>query len=420
MRRLVIALLLLTVACGQAQARPVTSPQDATTTTPSATATSAVDPIPSGSPNPSSNPNPNPTPSSIPIPTPTTSSSLVFAALEAKGTTASKIPQWNTIAIAGLDGYERAKTTFTPMRFPDVGCMAPLLPLSAHIAAGRVYFADGSGVIRSLSIQGQVTQVATFPVTSGQQMLSFAVSPDGSRLLGTIFTLPAKPNLACAGTPAVDGYGLDVYSVQPGAAASLLYHQSVSAAAVDSRRLDLGINVMALTDWDQVGPVATFPTNWATQGGLPQKYYGTPVRVDSNTGNVLNQIADPATCYVQDIALSGDFLCGPGGAVLSVRRPDGREIWRAANQPNDGRYLSFLSPDERSFVALESTGSIVTAQDGGRIKLVAECDPRGWLDSATVIGINYTLGYLCYVSLTAPGTVVDLGFAGQFVGIVRI
>src|SRR5882672_7969761 len=411
MRRLIVALLLVTAACGQAQARPVTSPLAATATTPSATATSAVDPSPSAS------PNPNPTPSAIPIPT--TSSSLVFAALEAKGTTASKVPQWNTIAIAGLDGYARAKATFTPMRLPNVGCMAPVLPLSAHIAAGRVYFADGSGVIRSLSIQGQVTQVATFPLTSDQQMLSFAVSPDKSRLLGAIFTLPPKPNLACTGTPAVDGYGLDVYSAQPGGATSLLYHQSVPAAGVDARRLDLGINVMALIDWDQVGPVATLPTNWATQGGLPQKYQGTPVRVDSTTGKVLKQITDPAACYLQDIALSGDFLCGPGGAVLSVRRPDGSEIWRAANQPNDGRYLSFLSPDERSFVALEGTGSIVTAQDGGRIKLVAECDPRGWLDSATVIGINYTLGYLCFVRLNAPGAMVDIGFAGQFVGTVH-
>jgi hypothetical protein len=416
-RRLIVSLLLLAVAaCGQAKAQPATSPLAATTTRPSATAPAVPSPSPSASPNPSLGASPSPAPSALPVPS--TSASLLFAALEAKGT-AGKVVQWDTVAIAGLDGYARAKTTFVPMPVPDVGCMAALLPVSAHVAAGKVYFADGIGIVRSLSADGQITQVTTFPLTSGQQMLSFAVSSDGSRLLGAIFTLPAKPQLACTGAPAVDGYSLDVYSAQAGAASTVLYHESPPATAVDASRVDLGIKVMALVGWDQVGPIATYPTYWATQGGLPQNFYGTPVRLDPNTGKVAKQVSDPQSCYVEDIVLSGHFLCGPGNGDISVRRPDGGEIWRAVNQPFNGTYLSWLSPDELRLVAVEGTGAVVTGQDGSRVVLVAECDPRGWLDSATVIGINYTLDHLCLVSLSAPGAMVDVGFKGRFVGTVR-
>jgi hypothetical protein len=116
---------------------------------------------------------------SSPNSTPTVSGPLLFAVLEAK------IPaspyQWNTVAIAGLDGNARAKATFIPMPVPVVGCMGAIIPPSATIAACKVYFADGRSVVRSLSVNGQLTKVATFPLTSSQQMLSFAVSPDGSR-----------------------------------------------------------------------------------------------------------------------------------------------------------------------------------------------------------------------------------------------
>src|SRR5258706_12414457 len=189
--------------------------------------------------------------------------------------------------------------------------MAAILTPAAYAAAGKVFFADGIGEVRSLSISGQVANVTTFPFSGRQQMLSFAVSPDGGRLLGAVFTLPAKPGLACSGTPAVGGYTLDVYSARPGGSSTLLVHQSFTNP-----------DVMALVGWDEVGPLATYPTTWASQGGLPTAFAGTPVRIDSATGNVLKQVA-PVSCYGQDIVLSGDYVCGAGNAVISVRRSGG-------------------------------------------------------------------------------------------------
>src|SRR5438128_10819296 len=88
------------------------------------------------------------------------SPALLFAVLEAKGTANSWT--YNTVAIAGLDGYARAKTTFTPMPVPSLGCMGAVIPPSAHVAAGKVFFADAKGVVRSLSIDGTIRTVATF------------------------------------------------------------------------------------------------------------------------------------------------------------------------------------------------------------------------------------------------------------------
>src|SRR5690349_21622855 len=145
------AIIVLSVACGQVSGRP-TAQQSAS-------------------------------------PTPKNLSTLLFAVLEAKGT--ANAWTYNTVAIVGLDGNASAKSSFTPMPVPSVGCMGAIIPPSAHVAAGKVYFADARGVVRSLAIDGTVAVAATFSMTSTQQMLSFAVSPDGTRIVGTIFTVPA-------------------------------------------------------------------------------------------------------------------------------------------------------------------------------------------------------------------------------------
>jgi hypothetical protein len=393
MKWVLIALVLVTAACGQPPAKAGASPVGETPT-PSATATATSSPGPSSSPT-----------------TSPPSKTLLFAVLEAKGT--ANAYTWNTVAIAGLDGYARAKTAFVPMPVPTMGCIGAIIPESAHVAAGKVYFADGKGVVRSLSVTGQVTKVATFALTSSQQMLSFAVSPDGSRLLATVFTLPAKPNVACTGTPDT-GYALDVYSAPAGGASTLLYHQSLQSTPA---------NVMALTGWDAVGPVGTSPTVWATQGGGPASQLGVAVRIDAGTGKVLRQVADPSSCQVWEVAASGDFVCIPqGSSKVNVRRPDGSEIWQfTATAPVNAIYNPFLAPDEQHVVVSGTAYDTeqVGAKDGSRVNLAGgPFGAQGWLDSRTLIG-GTTGTKLAYVRLSAPRTVVSLGFAGLFVGAVQ-
>jgi hypothetical protein len=388
MWRLILSLLLLVVACGPGQAQATASPS-AGVATPSALS---------------------------PSPTPSTSGPLLFAVLEAK------IPgspyEWNTVAIAGLDGRARAKTTFVPMPVPDVGCMGANIPQSAQVADGKVYFADGTGVVRSLAPNGQIARIASFPFSGHQQMLSFAVSPDGSQLLGAVFTLPAKPNLGCNGSPSPGGFSLDVYSAKAGGSSTLLYHEGLPNPPP---------NVMALAGWDAVGPVGTYPTVWASQGGGPGSGLGVKVRIDASTGKVLRQVADPNSCLVWDIAASGDFVCIPPGvsARVSVRRPDGSEIWHfTATTPVNGLWNPFLAPDEQHVVVDGTNYSTeeVAGKSGSRVTLGnASFGVNGWLDSTTLIGngVGPNVGPgsdMAYVGLSAPDTVVSLGFQGMFVG----
>ena len=391
MRRLIFCMLLMAVACGPTQARPPT-------------ATAAA--------------------SSSPSPTPSTSGPLLFAVLEAK------IPaspyQWNTVAIAGLDGYPRAKTTFISMPVPTVECAGAILPPSAHVAGDKVYFADGAGVVRSLSANGQMARVATFPFSGHQQMLSFAVSPDGSQLLGAVFTLPAKPRSWC-GTLEPSGYSLDVYSAKAGGSSTLLYHESLPGTG----------NVMALFGWDKVGPFGTHPTGWASQGGGPAPYgRGSPVRIDANTGKVLGEIGSN-TCEVWDMAFSGDHLClgnpvanstGTYDTKVSLHGVNGAEISHFnITTPDGSACCPFVAQDEQHVVVAAYYVSVVVARNGTRFNLGSNVPGKqfgaaGWLDSATVIGAvasSNTSANLAYVSLRAPGSVVSLGFSGQFLGTVN-
>ena len=399
MRRLIIGLVLLVAACGPGQAQATASPS-ATAPTPTAAASLSS------------------------RPSPTTPGPLLFGVLEAK-ISGSPYTQ-NTVAISGLDGYARAKTTFIPMRVPDVGCMGAILPESAHVAAGRVYFADGNGVVRTLSTTGQVTTVATFPLTSSQQMLSFAVSPDGSRLLGAILTASAK-YFSCSASQPAHSLTLDVFSSQAGGTNTLLYHQSLTDAN----------KVMALTSWDAVGPLGTYPTVWASQGGGPGSTLGVAARIDANTGKVLGQVADPNTCQVWDMAFSGDHLClgnpvansaGTYDTKVSLHGVNGAEISHFnITTPDGSACCPFVAQDEQHVVVAAYYVSVVVARNGTRFNLGSNVPGKqfgaaGWLDSATVIGAvasSNTSANLGYVGLKAPGSVVSLGFSGQFLGTVN-
>src|ERR1700682_3933308 len=124
MRWLLISALLV-AACGPLQTRPA----DAHLSNPTPSASAAFNsPIPSPS-----------------VPSHEPSSSLLFAALESTGTTSPS--DWNTVVIAGLDGYTRAKTTFIPMPKPYVCGGDPVLPPSAYAVGGLVYYADGKGTV---------------------------------------------------------------------------------------------------------------------------------------------------------------------------------------------------------------------------------------------------------------------------------
>jgi hypothetical protein len=417
MRRLFIGLLLMVVACGQAQAGPGSSPVGAVTKTPSVAA--------SPEPSPSVSPAASPQPGSLPAPSP--SKTLLFAVKEQK---AGANP-WviNAVAIAGLDGRVRARTTFASLPEPSMGCMGAILPPSAHVAAGKVYYADAKGIVRSLAIDGTVKTVARFPMTSSQQMLSFAVSPDGGRVLGTIFTIP-KNAFPCDGSATTAAFRFDAYTAMSGQASKLVYHLSWT---------HLPAKIMELTGWDALGPIGQYPSVLGTQGGGPGLALGVFVRIDPTTVKVRSNFSDPSSCMVWDSVASGAFVCLPGAVIrdgntdaqvtdqtVSVRRAAGIELWRATVTSANGAWSPVLAPDGRHVIICcadnggPNLGTWVLGQDKSQIVVANGFTPEGWLDSRTLVGYSDTTpAGLAFAQSSDPTRFTVVAVAGNFLGTVR-
>jgi hypothetical protein len=358
---------------------------------------------------------------------PTTPSPLLYAVLEAKGT--QNAWTYNTVAIAGLDGQARATATFEPMPVPSLGCMGAILPPSAHVAAGKVFYADGKGVIRSLSADGTIATVATFPMTSAQQMLSFAVSPDGAHIIGTLFTAPKTAQLACSGSSS-GTFAFDAYTVTGPTTTQLVYHQSSTTPPA---------KVLALIGWDALGPFGTYPTVWATQGGGPGSDLGVYVRVDATTLKPGAPFSDPGSCRVWNSVSSGAFVCLKDGAItnggtaqqqvavpVSVRRADGTELWRFTVSSANGAWSPVLAPDEQHVVvccADVDSGSayLLVGRDGSQVKLAKGFYGAAWLNATTLAGdfntdpLKQPPFPLSYVGTTAPLAAVSMGLSGHVV-----
>jgi len=412
MRRLVIGLLLMAVACGQAG--PPSSPVGVVTKTPSVA--ESAEPSPS--------PSPAPSPQSSPLALPSAYRSLLFAVTEGK---AGSNP-WvlNAVAIAGLDGHVRARTTFAPVPQPTMGCMGPILPPSAHVAAGKVYYVDAKGVVRSLAVDGTVTTVATFPMTSSQQMISFAVSPDGGRVLGTVFTIP-KNAFPCDGAFTAAAFSFDAYTAVSGQASKRVYHLSWT---------HLPAKIMELTGWDALGPIGQYPAVWGTQGGGPGLDLGVFVRIDPTTIKARSNFSDPSSCLTWSSVASGDFVC-TGNAVadptdesgylyqqpVSVRRASGRQSWHFSVSGINGAYGPVLAPDSQHvLICCNTTDSGVlqewlVGRDGSKVVAANGFSPEGWLDSRMLIGYSDKgLTYALSADLTRFATIA---VAGEFLGTVR-
>ena len=130
------------------------------------------------------------------------------------------------------------------------------------------------------------------------------------------------------------------------------------------------------------------------------------------------------------MAFSGDYACteatatnsrGTYDAKVSVRRVDASEIWHATLTTDDGLvYLPQLAPDEAHVAVGANSATVVVGRTGSQIKI--GFFSSGWLNSSTLIGDVITASpnpNLAYVGLSAPGTVISLGFPGLFVGTVQ-
>ena len=346
------------------------------------------------------------TPTGHPSPPPSPTAVSVLAVVQHYDTSA----QGAAVALVGLDGTVTARATFQPRQSPYVGNVAVMLQNEAQVGRAGVYYADGNGVVRLLEPSGKVTVVATFPMTPVQHELWYAVSPDGSRLLAGVLTMPdvvpAEPFPTLSGT-----WKFDLVSATAGGASTVLQHVE-SAVGPDSPQ-GSPLKPIFPIGWTQAGPVAMVGAPLATQN----LWTGGPLYTIDATGRAATRIGgDDATSAA--ILPTGILPAVTAqGARVTVRDSAGNVLWTPAVDGYNALSLK-LSP---AGDAITDGHHAVTRE--GPFRLPADYFAAGWVDATTVVGAsnqNGVAGDLTYLSSgDSAVTIHHLGVSGAFVGVVH-
>ena len=341
---------------------------------------------------------PTPTAGAAPSPSPQPKPLLVAVEARSKAAHYGPLPGWgdsyDAVAIAGLDGFARARATFKPRQVPAIpGGGTALMPPPAVVAAGAVYYADAEGKIRRLTRSGGVEEVTTFPTAKGQEVW-FAVSPDGKHLAATVLTVPAT---------ATGHWAADLETADAGGAATTVRHEDLGTSIP---RPDLVVG------WDQGGPVVALNSTVVAVKGATVRYRpyrGSAVAHLDAAGNHGPALGG-ASCDPWYSEPAGTILCA--AARPSVRDPQGNVIWTAP----PGAYVlqgHALSPDSRHLAAQP----VLITDAGWAEKLPEGFVPEAWLDAEILAGqAGGGRGDAAYVVVGDAIKPHDLGFTGVILG----
>jgi hypothetical protein len=111
---------------------------------------------------------------------------------------------------------------------------------------------------------------------------------------------------------------------------------------------------------------------------------------------------------------------------VSIRNAAGQQEWRFTVTSVNGANSPYLAPDEQHVVIccnFATASNWLVDKKGHQTLFKTGFYASGWLDAATVFGFSAQVGgsprVLSYVALSAPGSVVSMGFTGLLVGTVR-
>jgi hypothetical protein len=251
-----------------------------------------------------------------------------------------------TVQIVSLKGDIVASAEFTAPALPFISDCARLAPPPIRVVGGAVFFADSAGVIHRLDPSGATSDVATFRLTSSQQFLSYAVGPDGKKLMAVVFSLPAllNPVPDFPADPYVPGgrWTLDVESANAGGPTTVGFHKDFGTSFPQT-----GPTLIA--GWDDRGPTATLASIYCVQQAIPSvEYTGTALIHIAPDGTHLDQIGGSG-CQPWDELSDGTVLCG--GAQwdsFAVRARDGTLLW--SEHPGCCIHEPRLSPDGQAVI----------------------------------------------------------------------
>lgn len=336
----------------------------------------------------------------------------------------------DTVAIAGLDGFAKAKTSFTPRAVPQIGNAESVLQLEGQVAAGGVYVIDGKGTVRRLAPDGTIQTVATFPLTTAQQEVSFAVSPDGKQFMAAVMTFPTYHASTNPNAPFGNFSGPHVLNLElataGGRTATVAHWQSGTTQYPDSPGGFVNINVVA---WDAQGPIALVHAATGTQNAwLNNQHWFNGSLARLHLDGTLGPTIGPAGCLPYWRPVNGRFVCtetqtsGQSATPVKVVSVDGTVLWsgNAPVLPSLQTSGDFAVSPNGARIAMD--GQVVNLRDNSNVALPDSFWPQGWLADDTLIGIipsPHTAGTMGIIHLSNPQQVENWGFFGAFVGLVR-
>jgi hypothetical protein len=326
-----------------------------------------------------------------------------------------------TLAIAGLDGIARARSTFQPRVAPYVGnAVALLSPHEAYVVNGAAYFADGFGTVWRMDLNQTPVVVAKFPIRLVQQELSFAVSADGCRFAASVLTLPrvgpGAPFPTLIGT-----WKLQTMSATAGGPTQVL-HTWTSSDHPDAQTSTTFKNIV-LMGWDSIGPLVVVGSRLGVQNfpvlNNPGFYAGTVAHM-ADDGTVASPVTLPG-CQAIQVSPVGDITCytnGTGQDIISlsvIRSTGGTEVG-----PIDAPYSTDVAFGPGGLIALSRQWRGPTGAGGA---LPVNFHPEGWINSSAIFGrlgnASNGNGDAAIVHLAgSQASLDDLRFAGDFVGML--
>ena len=339
-----------------------------------------------------------------------------------------------TVAIVDVDGHRRAQRTFTRLPQPLVGCEGGWISSSVQVAGNAAYYLDDSGTVRRLNASGAVTDVAHFPIRTSQQVVWFAVSPDGRKLMAAIMVYPP---LSPLWNPQ---QGCPVH--EPGRT-----YEEIDLATVGGSTTTLSDQtdpktIISVVGWDQTGPVAVPDSHMAYIGFINGTVWGGPAVHLDERGQPAGGPLGGANCSpLFGETKDGNLVCHDPKRP-SVRDSAGKTLWelKPLDPTDEFSYGSIaLSPDAlrvafnlNSKCCYTYDSSVIRSRDGVRIGLGSTFAPQGWLDNQTVVGARGSMKPTCsgcppdfvattlgIIDLAHPTDVRDLGISGSFLGVLQ-
>jgi len=221
-----------------------------------------------------------------------------------------------SVKIVDLHGMVAASASFTAPSMPQLASCQTVTQPPVRAAGGAAFYADSAGLVHRLDTSGKTTTAATFKLSGNAQFLSYAVSPDGSRLMASVITAPAT------GT---GHWTLDLESAPLGGATTVVKHVDLGS--------DPSSGAFVMAGWDGIGPTATADSDLCV-GLSPAsaEYAGAALVHLSTTGTVMDHVGGQG-CAPMDELADGTVLCVADRfdcGTFTVRQANGDTIWRRA------------------------------------------------------------------------------------------